>query len=576
MKDKIRYIFYLFKVITTFLMIYNFTSIKSQYFFQFLFLLLICFFYYNYDFKKIRIVKNKKCYLVFSFLISFSQVLGSLVYNYQFSREISVLKEAFSLTFFINVIGLFFLIYSLLIIFVPKLLKLNVFSSDNRVSKVKMFCIFFLVMMLCWIPYFLTLYPGILTADSISQFSSFVDGFNIVSDHHPVIHTLFIGYIYKLGFLIFHNVNSATAFVSFIQMSIMASIFSYFCLWLYKHGISKKIIILSLLYFSLSPLFGYYAVTMWKDILFGGFFLLFVLNLIDVDYDKYFGIKKISKFIILSLLVLFFRNNALYVYIFCIPFFIYSFRDKLFKILFCICLSLCFYFIVKGPVFNCFNIKKSSSSEYIAIPLQQVGRMAYKYVDFTDEEVEAINELIPIDAMANLYNPMNVDFIKFNPLYNVEVFDSNKLKYLKLWFNLVLEHPSIAIESYLNSTLGYWYSGVEFWATGDTVDKNNIGIYSSPRAGKYFEKYVRRIKGYDVPIISIQWSIGFCFILIAFSSFLTIIFDKKRFLLYYVPILGVWLTMMVASPVFAEFRYIYCAYTCLPLFLLIPFLKYKK
>ena len=246
------------------------------------------------------------------------------------------------------------------------------------------------------------------------------------------------------------------------------------------------------------------------------------------------------------------------------------------KVIFCICISLSFYFIIKGPIFNYFDIKKSSSSEYIAIPLQQVGRMTYKYVNFTDEEVEAINELIPIDAMANLYNPMNVDFIKFNPLYNVEVFDNNKLKYLKLWFNLVLEHPSIAIESYLNSTLGYWYSGVEFWATGDTVDKNNMGIYSSSKAGKYVEKYVRRIKKYDVPIISMQWSIGLCFILIVFSSFLVIIMNKKSFLLYYIPVFGVWLTMMVASPVFAEFRYVYCAYTCLPLLLLIPFFKHKN
>lgn len=576
MKNKKNVIFLLFKAFTTFLMILNVTNIKNDSLIIFLFFVLVFGFYYKNDYKNFFKVEKKNIYVLFSILISFSQILGSLVYKYQFSRDVSVIRSLLTIDNFINIVGLFFLIYTLLVMYVPKLLNINIFSKERKYSDIKFFSICFLVIFICWIPYFLTLYPGILTADSISQFSSFIDGFNIISDHHPVIHTLLIGIIYKIGYFLFHSVNIATSFVAFVQMMIMASIFSYFCVWLHKRNVSKNILLLVLMYFSLSPLHGYYSVTMWKDILFSGFFLLFVLNVIDIDQSKCFSIKNIIKFIVLSLLILFFRNNALYVYLFCIPFLIYIYKNKLFNIILCICISLTGYFFVKGPVFNHFNIKKSSSSEYIAIPLQQVGRMAYKFVDFTDDEISIINELIPVDAMADLYNPINVDFIKFNPLYNVEVFDNNKSKYLKLWFNLVLEHPSIAIESYLNSTLGYWYSGVEYWATGDSVDKNDLGIYSSSHGGKYVNSYVRKIVSRNIPIVSMQWSIGLCFILIAFSCFLIIIQNKKRLLVYYIPVIGVWLTLMVASPVFAEFRYVYCAYTCLPLFLLIPFLELKS
>lgn len=575
MKKKSHTLLLLFQIITTFLMLLNLTNIKNENLMLFLFLVFISIFYYNNGYKKDIRVSNQKIYMLFSMMISFSQILGTTIYKYQFSKEVSALREFISIKNFINIIGLFFLIYTLLITYVPKLLKINITSSKKDYSNIKVFIVSFLIILACWIPYFLTLFPGVLTSDSISQFSSIINEFNIISDHHPVAHTVFIGFLYKIGFFIFNNVNFATSFVSFIQMTIMITIFSYLCVWLYKKNISKNILILVIIFFSLSPIHGYYSVTMWKDVLFSGFFLLFVLNIIDIDQSKIFDTKKKIKFIMLSLLILFFRNNALYVYIFCIPFLIYLYKDKLYRILICLFVSLFCYFGIKGPVFNYFNIKKSSSSEYIAIPLQQVGRMAYKNVKFTDKELDIINELILVDDMAHLYNPMNVDCIKFSPLYNGSVFDSNKGKYFKLWLNLVLEHPSVAIESYLNSTLGYWYSGVEYWTTADNVYENDFGINSSPKGGKIINYYVRNINSHSIPIISMQWSIGLCFILIAFSCFLIIIQNKKRLLVYYAPIIGVWLTMMIASPVFAEFRYVYCAYTCLPLFLLIPFMKLK-
>ena len=55
---------------------------------------------------------------------------------------------------------------------------------------------------------------------------------------------------------------------------------------------------------------------------------------------------------------------------------------------------------------------------------------------------------------------------------------------------------------------------------------------------------------------------------------------KKRkglkYIYAFVPVLGIWLTMLLASPVYGEFRYIFGAYTCLPLFVILPFIGEKK
>ncbi len=52
--------------------------------------------------------------------------------------------------------------------------------------------------MLCWLPYFLYQYPGIMTPDSVNQFEQ-VLGLIPYSNHHPWVHTLLIGLIYHIG-----------------------------------------------------------------------------------------------------------------------------------------------------------------------------------------------------------------------------------------------------------------------------------------------------------------------------------------------------------------------------------------
>ena len=50
-----------------------------------------------------------------------------------------------------------------------------------------------------------------------------------------------------------------------------------------------------------------------------------------------------------------------------------------------------------------------------------------------------------------------------------------------------------------------------------------------------------------------------------FYAFFSIAWQKKsRYLIAYIPILGVWGTLLIATPVFADFRYAYALYVSLP------------
>lgn len=79
----------------------------------------------------------------------------------------------------------------------------------------------FLLCLLCWLPYFLYQYPGIMTPDSINQFEQVLHVMPY-SNHHPWMHTLLIGAFYNLGYRLTGNMVIAMSFYTFFQMCLLA------------------------------------------------------------------------------------------------------------------------------------------------------------------------------------------------------------------------------------------------------------------------------------------------------------------------------------------------------------------
>ena len=85
--------------------------------------------------------------------------------------------------------------------------------------------------MLC----FLKSYPGNLTRDSLSQISM-VMGIKEFDSGVPILHTLVIGFFYKIGLAIGGTSNAGVATYVYAQMCFMAFIFSFLLFKLYIYG----------------------------------------------------------------------------------------------------------------------------------------------------------------------------------------------------------------------------------------------------------------------------------------------------------------------------------------------------
>lgn len=533
----------------------------------------IIYFYKNNLLKK---SENRKSLLLLSIFFAVILIAGRILYTFRYSKVDSFWVELFTIKNIIYLIGNSSLIYAILNASIPKLLKVNI-KGKKPFKRKHIFWWSLLIIFVCWLPYLIVYYPGIITGDSLSELNMIL-GNKAITDRHTVLHVIFMYIPYNLGYFISKDPNFAVATISIIQMLVMASIFAYSLSFLEKRKVNKYLLIAILLFYAIVPVFGFYSITMWKDIIFSGLVLLLTIQLFKMLEKKgSLSFRNSYGFIIISLLTIFFRNNAIYMYFLLALVTLITFRKELKVIIPMLLIVFGVFFIIKGPVYQAFDIKKSGSSEYIAIPLQQIGRMASKGIEFTKEEEKLINKLIPLNVLRKSYNAEIVDSIKFNNKYNSEVFEENKAAYLKLWFNLCLKHFSIASEAYLTSTLGYWYPNVDYWVTTAKIDANDLDIYTSSFIPDSIRDNFTKLGTRSLPLIANTWCIALAFWLILIAAYISLIRYKTKSILYvYVPIFGIWLTMMVATPVFAEFRYIYSAFTCLPLLLIIPFLESKR
>ena len=181
------------------------------------------------------------------------------------------------LQYIISVCGLYMLINKILGLLFHKLLAIELYEERKLKIRPWIFAVaVFGICILCWLPYFLAYYPGIITDDAEWQLAQAI-GLRSYSNHQPWIHTMLHRLFYSLGFSLFHTPNAGVAACVIAQMCVMAGSYAYLLMTFYKEKLHKYFIFGCLLFFAVIPFNAVYAVTLWKDVLLGAVVLLFSL-----------------------------------------------------------------------------------------------------------------------------------------------------------------------------------------------------------------------------------------------------------------------------------------------------------
>ncbi len=445
-------------------------------------------------------------------------------------------------------------------------------KKDERKWSIGRYVVIYLVLIFLWFPIFLSFYPGNLSPDS---YSSIVQALNhITSNAHPILYTFWIRICLRIGlFLSNGDMNAAIAVYSIWQMLFMAGIFTYFVSWLIRHGATKVFCILTTIYFAVNPLIARYVITMWKDIPFSGVVLLLILTLYDIANEGRVANKIWCKLIILSALAAFLRNRVIYLLIiaFIIILCIHKECSKKLTPVF-VCLSVAIL-LIQGPIYNIIGIKASNFSESQGVTLQQVACTVVDDGEITEEQKAFIAQIIPLEDIENAYKPGSVDTLKGYKTFNHNFLNTHKAEFTKLWFELLPHNISSYVKAWLMNTRGYWGFNVWFEPFAITWEDEELGIYQV--------NFIKQWMGIDVAYISNGilvnmgkvllvrrfFDLGALGWLVAFYCLRQIIKRHYRQLLPVLPLVMIWITLILTTPVFREVRYMFAFHLTLPFIL---------
>lgn len=549
---------------------------------------LLIYFIYKF-YQKSTIIHKKKSLKVLSLILAFFMIFGNS-FMCVGSTALIFKNIGYFLLSLIIYIGYYYL-FLVLISYLFRFLDKNNFSEENKEKKGNKFVATFkkhpflfslCFIVICWLPYIISYYPIILSPDPSFQIRQFfgirtkyadyailLDENVVMTNHHPVTHTMLLGGCLKLGTMI-GNDNLGLFFYSIIQISVLASVLAFSIYYMQKMGLKTKYLIGVLLIYALVPMFPLYAMSGVKDVLFGAFIFLYFIFLHNVVKTKCKGYKWWNYLLIIILLILIclFRNNGIHVLILSLPFTLIIARKKWKQLLTVMVCVFGFYGVFDKVILPYYKITPGSIREILSVPFQQTARLAkYHGDELTEEEIAAIDKILGYDDLAERYDPELADPVKNE--FNKYATDEDLKEYFKIWFNGLIKHPGTYIEATMNNVYGFFYPEKTKWYVyynfDDRITENGFDYhYNSLETSRNILSEYAVAFPY-IPGIGLISNIGFN-VWIIFTLFAYAIYKKLyKNILLLAPAL-ILILVCVVGPANTYFRY------ALPFIFAMPFI----
>ncbi len=541
---------------------------------------IICFYKNNTE-KNIKEKRHRKCLLLgagFFSLLVFSAnylIISNIVYP-EYAGQ--VFKVLYKLSIIILMLaGGYFAAWNILLGIVRNLKDFSWKEKVYNISSVIIFIVpFVIISTINIVLLFACKYPGNLTPDSISQIGQLLSG--NYSNHHPFYHTMVIKFFITSGLKIFGDINKAVAMYCVFQILFMAMCFSITILTLYKMNIPLKAVIGTIVWYAAMPFHIMYSFTIWKDVMFGGFVLIFLVFIFRIlkGIGKY-RIFNYLMFLVSSIGICLFRSNGLFAYIIVFLALVILFYKTQKKVCVMSAGVILTAFLLKYAVLSNLGIIQPDIVESLSVPLQQIARVTLEHNDFNNDERELLNKVANVDEVAGVYVPYISDpvkdFIRKNG--NQKYLIDNKLQYIKLYIVTGLRHPLSYARAWIDETKGFWNGGYSYWRWADEIYENNYGIKRnvfSEKLNRYFGEYLWFFSNNS--FLQLFLCIGFYVWIVLVLLFISFIRKDKTGMFILIPVLAIICSLLISTPVYSEFRYAYALFCCLPFMVFTVF--YKK
>lgn len=533
----------------------------------------------SYSIKEKAIHRN--CF-VFSFILSLILVIGQPIYQYGHLGSLFVSSYKLLITM-VSILGFavgFESILALLLYYLTEKIELK---SSTQWKIYKFPAIWGVVFFLSWIPCYLAYYPGIFSYDISGQTLEAL-GLQTMTKHHPPLHTL----LWKLCLTIEQNLDiNALVIYSLFQMTLLAVSLTYLLNFFIKKKMNNWLILACALFFCLNPTIALFSFIPTKDVLFAICLVFFTTELCKFVSEKDRYTKNIFcniRFIVAGVLCCLLRNNMIYALIPASLIIIIMFRRYRKNFLIWVSCIIFLYGFVNGPIYASLGIEEGNVREMLSVPMQQISYVVINYKDeLSAQDINDINQYLPVDELEILYNPRFADPVKIT--FNSEYFEEDSSTFFKVWGRLLLQYPDEYITSFLNLNLPYWYPDTNSCAhlyNDELSRRSYIETYIYPvettgyevvRDSKipflydFYEKVASYLLFDTIPIVSNIFSISTP-IWVMLATILVLKTKRKLHLTtIFLPTILYWCTFLL-GPV-CNFRYVFPITLLYPLFLVL-------
>lgn len=471
-------------------------------------------------------------------------------------------------------VGFFICFYKLLLFLFSysgdkETLSRLLYSQEGRkASNLCLYC--FAGCLLCWLPYFLYQYPGVMTPDSINQLEQAL-GMIGYSNHHPFVHTMLLSLFYHIGYFLSGDMTSAVSLYTFFQMCFLAFSVYYLLKTLERYCVRPCILVGITLFYALVPYHAVFSVTVWKDIPFAAVVMLFQCSILRMMMRQ--GAAETGMFVFSGVMICLLRNNGWYGFLFSVPFLLYAYRRQARRMFPAVAGIVLAAALVRYPVMNALHVTQPDLIESLSIPTQQIAAVLCSDRELSSEQRALVERVIDTTYVKELYNPEFADNMKELVRAGDQAYlAAHKAEYLRLWAQLGMAYPADYLRAYIDQTYGYWYPDSFYLvAEGEGVSASRLGVSHKPLIGGPVVIKTKEIAlkmGGMLPMYGLLWSMGvaFCFLLFCIAN--AFVRREKGKLLLYLPGFALYLTVMAATPVATDFRYVYFMVFSVPFYLM--------
>lgn len=425
-----------------------------------------------------------------------------------------------------------------------------------------------LFIFICWLPYFILLYPGYIAYDATIQIEQLFSGkfFN----HHPVFTTLYM-YFIPIYYKISNNgILSFALYVIFFQMLPLSFIYAYMINKLNNfYNINKVVVVFLILFFALYPINPIVSIIIEKGILFLILLILFLVKIIEVVENRELlkNKKYIIQFIIIGAILCLTRNNIIYGLIFSM-FLMLIFSAEYRKNILLIFIGIFVVFLLfNGIILKSTGAAKGEFRESMSMPIQQLARV-YKYHKNTldDKEIKFIEKMMHNKEALKNYRPKLSDYVKNNTVSSF----FKTTEFITGYVKLGIKYPGTYLNSFLIMSSSLWNPFENsFWLEGISMITRDIPVMNLKYddyirdKNQFLHQYISKTQSFInknnsmLSFVLVNQSFLFYFFILTFIYFIYKKLYKYNFILL-IP-LGYIATLLLGPIIYFRYTYFFAA-----------------